>query len=72
MAQDSQDSLAEAKANLAKAGDECETCREFWTSQGKRPRRLVALQTETDYGIEIVVCPYCDGSPIIRANGRDE
>lgn len=61
------------QTKLAKAGDECTSCRPFWAKHGKAPRRLVALDKSTTLKkIPIIVCPFCDGSPILRLNGRDE
>lgn len=54
-------------------GDECESCRQFFESNGEPPRHLILLPDKfTDYGIPIVVCPFCDGEPILLANGLDK
>lgn len=48
------------------AGDICETCRERWEARNQPPKRLVALPTLTEVGLNVVVCPYCDGTPILQ------
>lgn len=54
-------------------GDECQSCKRFFESHGKPPKRLIAIPGKfTDFGVQIVVCPHCDGLPILAMNGLDE
>lgn len=54
-------------------GDECQSCKKFFEANGKPPKRLIAIPGKfTDFGIQVVVCPHCDGLPILTMNGLDE
>ena len=53
--------------DLGQAGDICQSCRKFWQDQNLEPRELVQLEVTTDGGGAIVVCPYCDGEPILQS-----
>jgi hypothetical protein len=61
-----------SKTTFANPGDECDSCREFWTNRQppQSPRVLVDLGVKTDYGISVIVCPWCDGEPILKNNGK--
>jgi hypothetical protein len=60
-------------SSLAKPGDECLTCKPFWTERRhEAPRIMVALGVATDFGVPIVVCPYCDGAPLLRNKRRGD
>lgn len=58
--------------NLSQAGQVCKGCKDFWEAQKIPPKYLVHVFDEdgnplkTDSGIEIVVCPHCDGDVILR------
>lgn len=50
-------------------GQVCESCRAFWKAQNLPPQRMISLGKSTEErGIEIVVCPHCDGDTILRLN----
>lgn len=55
---------------LAKAGDECQSCKPFWEARGKPPRRLIAVDDKTTEakGIQVLICPWCDGDAILSLN----
>jgi hypothetical protein len=63
---------AGAKKPLPQAGEVCSSCEPFWTSQKMGPKYLVHVfdpegnPLKTDSGIEIIVCPHCDGDLILR------
>jgi hypothetical protein len=65
-------SVDKAKRKLPKAGDVCGNCQEFWQTQGLNPKRLVHVfdadgnPLATDSGIEVIVCPHCDGDLILK------
>jgi hypothetical protein len=59
--------MGTTRDNFQKAGEVCETCKDFWKSQSRAPKKLVALPSVTQvYHSEVAVCPYCDGEPIVR------
>lgn len=49
-----------------KAGDICEDCFPRWEERKLPPKRLIELPTTTELGLKIVVCPFCDGDPIVK------
>jgi hypothetical protein len=55
------------QADLSQAGDFCQSCLKFWKDQGLDPQTLVQLRTRTEHGHAIVVCPYCDGEPVLQS-----
>lgn len=61
--------LQQPENPFQKPGEICESCKEFWESQNLSPRTMVSIGKDTDErGIEIVVCPHCDGYTILRLN----
>lgn len=54
------------------AGDICESCRPRWEKKKRPGKRLIELPALTDFGLKILVCPFCDGDPIVKfANKPD-
>lgn len=54
-------------------GDECQSCAPFFAQHGEPPRKLVLIPNKfTDFGIPIIVCPFCDGQPILTNNGLNQ
>lgn len=63
--------LSESPNVLPKPGDICQSCLPFWESRNRSHGiRLIALDSKTtdQKQIPIVVCPWCDGEPIVRMN----
>lgn len=58
--------------DFPKAGDLCQGCHKFWKQQGENPKYLVHVfdaegnPVTTEGGVEIVICPHCDGSAILQ------
>lgn len=58
--------------NFQVAGEECESCKPFWTDQGLEPMQLITLPSVTQrYHSEVAVCEYCDGSPIVQIANKN-
>lgn len=56
-------------------GDACDSCAPQWAKQGQPPRILIALNVKTgNHSYPVVVCPYCDGQPILdlQPSGAEE
>lgn len=66
--------LSESPSVLSQPGDVCRSCMPFWTSRGKDPQRLIAVDSKvTDKKqIPVVICPWCDGDRILGMNDVEE
>lgn len=57
---------------MGKAGEICQSCASSWKAQGLEPKRLRYVKAAdgriacTANGMEIVICPYCDGDAILK------
>lgn len=47
-----------------KAGDVCESCREFWENLDKEPKVLRALGKTENHNKPVPACPHCDGAAL--------
>jgi hypothetical protein len=63
---------ARKRKPLPEAGDICQGCSKFWLARKLSPKRMVTVfnadgdPIKTEKGLEIVVCPHCDGDTILR------
>ncbi len=47
--------------------DICTGCAERWEKRSLPGKRLVTLKRRTiNKSLEVVVCPYCDGEPVVK------
>lgn len=53
---------------MQKVGDICETCRSFWETKGKEPKKLRRLPGVTmNKSLIVPVCTFCDGDTLKTA-----
>lgn len=63
--------MANNVSHLQTEGEDCQSCILYRRERKLPPMRMVKIPATTERGIEIIICPWCDGDELIKQNGLE-